>query len=220
MNDAVGRISGRGETRTFGTMTRDVLALSDWLTEHRVTHVALESTGVYCKPIVRHEALFGREEMKKPLLGPSQRASKAEMYEADWGNNRVQMFNQEGHYIWKFLGHATLSRVARTYMMTNAMPNRLRGDRQAGGGNPAQVAPVGARRQRVQALRGRLRVLPHPGLPEGRHSLDEDTLAVATPVIPRWRLSSFQKGFWIPGRPSPDASPLRLAQHDIFSKGG
>lgn len=45
------RISGRSETRTFGTMTRDVLALSDWLTEHRVTHVALESTGVYWKPI-------------------------------------------------------------------------------------------------------------------------------------------------------------------------
>ena len=36
------------------------------------------------------------------------------------------MFNQDGHYIWKFLGDATLSRVARTYMMTNAMPNRLR----------------------------------------------------------------------------------------------
>ena len=49
-----------------------------------------------------------------------------DIYVADWGNNRVQMFNQEGHYIWKFLGDASLSRVARTYMMTNAMPNRLR----------------------------------------------------------------------------------------------
>ena len=49
-----------------------------------------------------------------------------DIYVADWGNNRVQMFNQEGHYIWKFLGNADLSRVARTYMMTNAMPNRLR----------------------------------------------------------------------------------------------
>jgi hypothetical protein len=35
------------ETRTFGTMTQDVSALADWLTEHRVTHVAMESTGVY-----------------------------------------------------------------------------------------------------------------------------------------------------------------------------
>ncbi len=49
-----------------------------------------------------------------------------DIYVADWGNNRVQMFNQDGRYIWKFLGDATLSRVARTYMMTNAMPNRLR----------------------------------------------------------------------------------------------
>ncbi len=49
-----------------------------------------------------------------------------DIYVADWGNNRVQMFNQDGQYIWKFLGDATLSRVARSYMMTNAMPNRLR----------------------------------------------------------------------------------------------
>jgi len=49
-----------------------------------------------------------------------------DIYVADWGNNRVQMFNQDGQHIWKFLGDATLSRVSRTYMMTNAMPNRLR----------------------------------------------------------------------------------------------
>lgn len=49
-----------------------------------------------------------------------------DIYVADWGNNRVQMFNAEGHYIWSFRGNATLSRVARTYMLTNAVPNRLR----------------------------------------------------------------------------------------------
>ena len=40
------------ETRTFGTTTRRLLELSDWLRERRVTHVAMESTGVYWKPIV------------------------------------------------------------------------------------------------------------------------------------------------------------------------
>ena len=40
------------ETRTFGTTTRQLLELSDWLRERRVTHVAMESTGVYWKPIV------------------------------------------------------------------------------------------------------------------------------------------------------------------------
>ena len=36
------------------------------------------------------------------------------------------MFNSEGQYIWSFRGDASLSRVARRYMMTNAMSNRLR----------------------------------------------------------------------------------------------
>ena len=40
------------ETRTFGTMTRQLVKLSEWLREHEVTHVAMESTGVYWKPIV------------------------------------------------------------------------------------------------------------------------------------------------------------------------
>jgi transposase len=41
----------RREVRTFGTMTDSLLALADWLTGHGVTHVALESTGVYWRPI-------------------------------------------------------------------------------------------------------------------------------------------------------------------------
>lgn len=39
------------ETRTFGTMTCDLLALSDWLMGYGVTHVAMESTGEYWKPV-------------------------------------------------------------------------------------------------------------------------------------------------------------------------
>lgn len=41
----------RRETRTFSTMTGDLLAMSDWLSEQGVTHIAMESTGVYWKPI-------------------------------------------------------------------------------------------------------------------------------------------------------------------------
>ena len=37
------------EIRTFNTMTADLLELGDWLTAQGVTHVALESTGVYWK---------------------------------------------------------------------------------------------------------------------------------------------------------------------------
>jgi transposase len=39
------------ETRTFSTMTNDLLALLDWLREAGCTHVAMESTGVYWRPI-------------------------------------------------------------------------------------------------------------------------------------------------------------------------
>jgi len=39
------------EVRTFGTMTAELLALGDWLEAGGVTHVAMESTGVYWKPV-------------------------------------------------------------------------------------------------------------------------------------------------------------------------
>ena len=39
------------EVRTFGTTTPDLLALQDWLAAHQVTHVAMESTGVFWKPV-------------------------------------------------------------------------------------------------------------------------------------------------------------------------
>jgi len=41
----------RQEVRKFGTMTKDLLALLDWLQQAGCTHVAMESTGVYWKPI-------------------------------------------------------------------------------------------------------------------------------------------------------------------------
>ena len=39
------------EIRTFGTRTRDLLVLSDWLAEGGCTHVVMESTGVFWKPV-------------------------------------------------------------------------------------------------------------------------------------------------------------------------
>src|SRR5947208_2564575 len=41
----------RKETRTFGTMTGQLWDLVDWLDQQQVTHVAMESTGVYWKPV-------------------------------------------------------------------------------------------------------------------------------------------------------------------------
>jgi transposase len=47
---------GRGgqairDVRTFDTTTKTLLALLDWLSEERCTHVAMESTGSYWKPV-------------------------------------------------------------------------------------------------------------------------------------------------------------------------
>ncbi len=39
------------EIRTFGTMTHDLLALSDWLTSKGITHVAMEATAEFWKPV-------------------------------------------------------------------------------------------------------------------------------------------------------------------------
>jgi hypothetical protein len=52
----------------FQTTVRGLLALRDWLQAHRVTQVALEATGVYWKPVVRHEAPFDPVGMKGPHL--------------------------------------------------------------------------------------------------------------------------------------------------------
>lgn len=41
----------RAQVRPFGTMTRDIEALAKWLAQEGVTHVAMESTGIYWKPI-------------------------------------------------------------------------------------------------------------------------------------------------------------------------
>ena len=51
----------REQVRTFGTMTGALLELADWLAEQGVRHVAMESTGVYWKPV--WHLLEGRFEL-------------------------------------------------------------------------------------------------------------------------------------------------------------
>jgi transposase len=49
----IGKATGRArkEVRTFGTMTQDLEALRDWLYGLGITHVRMESTGVYWMPV-------------------------------------------------------------------------------------------------------------------------------------------------------------------------
>src|SRR5579863_9337150 len=46
---ATGKVFQEG--RTFATTTAGLLALADWLTHQQVTHVAMESTGVFWRPV-------------------------------------------------------------------------------------------------------------------------------------------------------------------------
>ena len=50
----VATIDGEGlerTTREFGTFTRSLTELKDWLVENKITYIAMESTGVYRKPV-------------------------------------------------------------------------------------------------------------------------------------------------------------------------
>jgi transposase len=49
----IGSLEGKSEVtiKTFSTMTSDLLKLKDWLEKEGCTHIALESTGVYWKPV-------------------------------------------------------------------------------------------------------------------------------------------------------------------------
>lgn len=53
-DNIVATIRGEGireETRTFTTFTATLKECSDWLKSHGITHIAMESTGVYWKPV-------------------------------------------------------------------------------------------------------------------------------------------------------------------------
>jgi transposase len=72
------------EIRTLATMTADLLELADWLAERGVRHVAMESTGVYWKP-VRH-LLEGRFELMLVNAAHIKRVPgrKTDVKDAEW----------------------------------------------------------------------------------------------------------------------------------------
>lgn len=72
------------EVRTFETMTDDLLRLGRWLAEAGVTHVAMESTGVYWKPIWN----LLEEDFQLILANPRQvkppRHHKTDVADSEW----------------------------------------------------------------------------------------------------------------------------------------
>lgn len=74
----------RRKSRTFGTFTRDLEALAQWMLSHGCTHVSMESTGVYWEPIYavlegRFEIIVGNPRHIKNVPG-----RKTDVCDAQW----------------------------------------------------------------------------------------------------------------------------------------
>lgn len=72
------------QIRTFGTMSADLLAVGDWLSEQRVSHVAMEATGPYWQPIYnlledRFELLLANARHIKAVPG-----RKTDVHDCEW----------------------------------------------------------------------------------------------------------------------------------------
>jgi transposase len=76
--------NGEKEIRTFSTMTDDLLRLRDWLVAAQCTHVAIESTGVYWKPVFN----IIEDALTVILINPEHahalRGRKTDVKDAEW----------------------------------------------------------------------------------------------------------------------------------------
>ncbi len=70
------------EVRTFQTITSDLLRLSEWLAANECTHVAMEATGVYWKPVwhILDDREFALVISDKPLHGEIKLAGMADEF--------------------------------------------------------------------------------------------------------------------------------------------
>lgn len=80
----------RKETRTFGTTTGQILQLRDWLVEHRVTLVGMESTGIYWKPIY----YLLEDDVECWLINAAHMRNvpgkKTDVLDAEWGAELIE----------------------------------------------------------------------------------------------------------------------------------
>lgn len=78
------RANGEKEFRTFSTMSDDLLCLRDWLVAANCSHVGIESTGVYWKPVfnILEDALT--VILVNPEHARALRGHKTDMKDAEW----------------------------------------------------------------------------------------------------------------------------------------
>jgi transposase len=88
LTEPTGRV--QREVRTFGTMTADLLALTDWLNALAVEQVALESTGVYWRPVFNlleadHPIILVNAQHLKAVPG-----RKTDVKDSEWLADRLR----------------------------------------------------------------------------------------------------------------------------------
>jgi transposase len=86
-------------TRRWGTLTDEVMALADWLEAHAVTHVGMESTGVFWKPIYnilegRFTVIWVNARHLKQVPG-----RKTDTRDSQWGAQLLQCGLRKGSFI-------------------------------------------------------------------------------------------------------------------------
>jgi hypothetical protein len=122
-----------------GTTTAELLRLSDWLHEHGVTHVAMEATGVYWKPV--WHVLEGQFELL--LANPTQvkalRGRKTDLKDGE----RIADFLQHGLLQGSFVPPAAIQQLRDL--------TRNRDSAQAGTGPDREAHSQSAGRRQHQA---------------------------------------------------------------------
>jgi transposase len=91
----------RKELRTFGTMTANLLNLADWIKAEGCTHVAMESTGVFWKPIYN---ILEHYDLKEVLVVNAQHIKnvpgrKTDVKDAEWIANLLRHGLLKGSFI-------------------------------------------------------------------------------------------------------------------------
>jgi transposase len=116
------------EVRTFETMTRNLLALCDWLLSEGVTHVAMESTGVFWKPI--YNILEGQFEILVVNARNVQKVPgrKTDVKDCEWIAQLLQCGLLQGSYVpprhQRDLRDLTRMRTQLTHELTS-VANRI-----------------------------------------------------------------------------------------------
>lgn len=130
--------------QTFSTMTPDLLRLRDWLTRLGVTQVAMESTGVFWKPVFNvlegvFELLVVNAQHIKAVPG-----RKTDVKDAEW--------IADLRHAWVVASQFHPARVATSSTRSDALPHE-RHRRTHPGHQPGAEAP---RRREQQTGLGRL----------------------------------------------------------------